>query len=84
MYAVTKNNEICDDIGKKPVKTEEDCKKAANSLGLQWFYSGSFPSRPGGCFVLGKYDVYLNEREVGLRFKHSRGICIIGKFHAPF
>ena len=68
----------CKDIGANYILTEEQCKRAADSLQLTWKWSLT-NSRPKGCYKAPNGNVHFNKAtQSGSDLQHQNSICLKG------
>ena len=73
-YMETEYGSICTDIEKNPVVDEDECKKAAKSLGKTFFGEEEDKNYPRGCYIIDN-DVYWNVHKTGMKEPNSAEIC---------
>ena len=75
-YVVKPVNTLCEN-GR--IENLEECKDAANQLGLYFESDEEASGYPGGCYAYDNYTVYFNKNFDGASDGDSNPICDQGK-----
>ena len=75
-YVVTEENKLCSDDGKLYMN-ENECKKAAEHMGLEYGLIRKTPDYPKGCYkgLSQNSAVRFNRNSVGSRQSSIKSIC---------
>ena len=61
------------------IDNRSECKTAAEELNFDFQYQEEESDFPGGCYVMGDWEVYFNKNFAGTSHKESKPICGQGK-----
>ena len=74
-YIVTEYGSICIEIEKNPVVDEDECIKAAKSLGKTFMGDEENKYYPRGCYIFNNVDIFWNVHKTGMKESKSAEIC---------
>ena len=74
-YIVTEYGSICTEIEKNPVVDEDECIKAAKSLGKTFMGDEENKYYPRGCYIFNNVDIFWNVHKTGMKESKSAEIC---------
>ena len=74
-YVVTKFGSICTEIGKDSVIDEDECIRAATSLGKNFMHAVEDAFYPRGCYFFSEGTTYWNVQQTGRKNVSSAEIC---------
>ena len=74
-YVVTKFGSICTEIGKDSVIDEDECIRAATSLGKNFMHAVEDAFYPRGCYFFSEGTTYWNVHKTGRKNIYSAEIC---------